>query len=114
MLGLASIINAAVEARRLQQPLPRCYVETFQDVFTAACAEGPARIPRALPLEPLTSREAAILLLLAQGLSNQPISERSQIALSTTKWHLKNVFAKLDVSTRTSALARAKELNLIG
>jgi LuxR family maltose regulon positive regulatory protein len=67
-----------------------------------------------LPLEPLTSREVAILLLLAQGLSNQEISERSQIALSTTKWHLKNVFAKLDVSTRTGALARAKELNLIG
>jgi LuxR family maltose regulon positive regulatory protein len=112
--GLASIINAAVEGRRLQQPLPQCYVEKFQDVFAVAYAEGPSRIPRVLPLEPLTSREAAILFLLAQGLSNQQISERSQIALSTTKWHLKNVFAKLDVSTRTSALARAKELNLIG
>jgi LuxR family maltose regulon positive regulatory protein len=112
--GLASIIIAAVAAQRLQQPLPPNYVEKFKEVFAAARAEAPPRIQHALPLEPLTSREVAILLLLAQGLSNQQISERSQIALSTTKWHLKNVFAKLDVKTRTSALARAKELNLIG
>jgi LuxR family maltose regulon positive regulatory protein len=111
---LAAIITAAADAHRLQQPLPSRYFEKFHDVFAAAQSDAGARPQRNLPLEPLTSREVAILLLLAQGLSNQEISERSQIALSTTKWHLKNVFAKLDVSTRTSALARAKELNLIG
>ena len=71
----------------------------------------PSKAP--LPLEPLTDREVDMLKLLAQGYSNSQISERSQIALSTAKWHLKNVFAKLDVSTRTSALARARELRLI-
>ncbi len=49
-----------------------------------------------------------MLRLLALGLSNHEISARSQIALSTAKWHLKNVFAKLDVSTRTGAIARAQ------
>lgn len=33
--------------------------------------------------------------------------------LSTAKWHLKNVFAKLDVSTRTGAIARARLMRLI-
>ncbi|MFL6714144.1 MAG: helix-turn-helix transcriptional regulator [Sulfurifustis sp.] len=51
--------------------------------------------------------------MLAQGLSNKEISRRSQVALSTAKWHLKNVFAKLDVTTRTGAIIRARELQLI-
>ncbi|MGH8174868.1 MAG: response regulator transcription factor [Steroidobacter sp.] len=67
----------------------------------------------ALPLEPLTDREIDMLKLLAQGLSNSQISKHSQIALSTAKQRLKNVFAKLDVSTRTGALARVRELRLI-
>jgi LuxR family maltose regulon positive regulatory protein len=50
-----------------------------------------------------------MLKLLAQGLSNQEISERSNVALSTTKWHLRNVFAKLDVTTRTAAIVKAQE-----
>ncbi len=54
-----------------------------------------------------------MLKLLAQGLSNSQISKHSQIALSTAKQRLKNVFAKLDVSTRTGALARVRELRLI-
>jgi LuxR family maltose regulon positive regulatory protein len=47
-----------------------------------------------------------MLRLLAPGLSNHEISARSQIALFTAKWHLKHVFPKLDVSTRTGAIAR--------
>jgi LuxR family maltose regulon positive regulatory protein len=54
-----------------------------------------------------------MLKLLARGLSNLQISRHSRIALSTAKWHLKNVFAKLDVSTRTGAIARARELQLL-
>ena len=42
-----------------------------------------------------------VLRLIAQGLSNQEISERSNVALSTTKWHLRNVFAKLGISSRS-------------
>ena len=64
-------------------------------------------------MEPLTDREIDILKLLACGLSNTQISERSRIALSTAKWHLKKVFAKLDVSTRTGAIAKARELRLV-
>ncbi|WP_306465565.1 response regulator transcription factor [Corallococcus exiguus] len=61
------------------------------------------------PLEPLTERELQMLKLLAQGLSNQEISERSNVALSTTKWHLRNVFSKLEVTTRTAAIVKARE-----
>lgn len=114
--GLIPIIATALRQRKLHHLLPSGYLAKFDSVLGARPAPDAAAGPRrraTLPLEPLTDREIDMLRLLAQGLSNQEISQRSQIALSTTKWHLKNVFAKLDVSTRTGALARARELQLI-
>ena len=109
--AMTQVIAAALEHRRLRCVLPTHYLRKFQNLL------GPARVttpPKpALPLEPLTEREIDMLRLLAQGLSNHEISERSQIALSTAKWHWKNVFAKLDVSTRTGAIARAREMQLL-
>lgn len=114
--GLTQLIRTAVEHRKLRQVLPNHYLQKFECVFAGRAPVIPAQgLSRkaAQPLEPLTDREIDILKLLAQGLSNSQISGQSQIALSTAKWHLKNVFAKLDVSTRTGALARARELRLI-
>ncbi len=111
---LIQVISAALTSGRLHSPLPTHYFCKFENVFSHA---GPVVAPSprkpALPLEPLTEREIDMLRLLALGLSNHEISARSQIALSTAKWHLKNVFAKLDVSTRTGAIARAREMRLI-
>jgi LuxR family maltose regulon positive regulatory protein len=116
--GVVSVLVAAVRQRRLRQPLPARYMRKFENLLGPGAGPGASPAPAAgaratLPLEPLTDREIDMLRLLARGLSNQEISAHSQIALSTAKWHLKNVFAKLDVSTRTGALARARELGLI-
>jgi len=112
--GLTQIIAAAVESRKLRHLLPSRYFCKFGDVFREhpAPATPPRRKPT-LPLEPLTDREIEILKLVARGLSNPEIGARSRIAVSTAKWHLKNVFAKLDVSTRTGAIARAREIQLL-
>ncbi len=111
---MIGVIGAALENRRLRCALPTHYFCKFQNVFGQphVVASSLSRKPT-LPMEPLTEREIDMLRLLAQGLSNHEISARSQIALSTAKWHLKNVFAKLDVSTRTGAIARAREMRLI-
>jgi LuxR family maltose regulon positive regulatory protein len=113
--GLTRLLKAAVESQKLRHPLPPHYLRKFENVFAGRSVQASAgsQYKGPLPLEPLTDREIDMLKLLAQGYSNSEISERSQIALSTAKWHLKNVFAKLDVSTRTSALARARELRLV-
>jgi LuxR family transcriptional regulator, maltose regulon positive regulatory protein len=117
--AMTQVIAAAVEGRKLRCALPAHYFCKFQNVFGQNVFGQPRLTPSAspckpaLPLEPLTEREIDMLKLLAQGFSNHEISERSQIALSTAKWHLKNVFAKLDVSTRTGAIARAREMRLI-
>jgi LuxR family maltose regulon positive regulatory protein len=61
----------------------------------------------------LSQRELEILKLIAQGLSNQEISERLYLALSTVKGHNRIIFDKLQVQRRTEAVARARELGLL-
>jgi len=63
--------------------------------------------------ESFSEREIEILHLLADGLSNREISSRLSISLDTVKWHNRHIFAKLDVSNRTQAANRAKELGLL-
>lgn len=61
----------------------------------------------------LSSRELAVLRLIAQGCSNQQISERLFISLHTVKTHARHINAKLAVERRTQAVARAKALGLL-
>ena len=51
----------------------------------------------------LTGREIEVLRLLAQGLSNAQIAERLVVSLFTVKAHLRSIFSKLDVRSRTAA-----------
>jgi len=55
----------------------------------------------------LTEREFEILLLIAQGKSNQEIADELFIALKTVKTHVSNILAKLDVTDRTQAVIYA-------
>lgn len=64
-------------------------------------------------VEPLKQREVEVLRHIAAGYSNEEIAREMIIAASTVKWHLKNIYQKLQVSRRTQALAKAKELNLL-
>jgi LuxR family maltose regulon positive regulatory protein len=60
-----------------------------------------------------TERELELLSLLASGLSNQEIADILSLSLATVKWHLYNLYAKLGVKNRASALARAHALRLL-
>jgi LuxR family maltose regulon positive regulatory protein len=63
---------------------------------------------------PLTPKEAQVLNLLDQGMSNKSIARVMEISDETVKWHLKNVFLKLSTGTRKHAVDRARLLGLIG
>jgi LuxR family transcriptional regulator, maltose regulon positive regulatory protein len=64
-------------------------------------------------IEPLSQRELQILGLIAQGLSNREIGERLFLALDTVKGYNRKIFDKLQVRSRTEAIARARELGLL-
>jgi LuxR family maltose regulon positive regulatory protein len=70
-------------------------------------------VPECPAAEQLSSRELAVLRLIAQGCSNQEISEQLFISLHTVKTHASHINSKLGVERRTQAVARAKELGLM-
>lgn len=63
--------------------------------------------------EELTKRELSLLQMLNEGKDNAQIAQHADIAVRTVKWHLRNLYAKLNVKNRTAALARAREVGLI-
>ena len=63
--------------------------------------------------EELTNREQEILLLIAQGMSNQEIADELFITLKTVKTHVSNILAKLEVEDRTQAAIYAFKHGLI-
>jgi ATP-dependent transcriptional regulator len=72
------------------------------------------------PLEPLadsyevlTQRELEVMKLLASGRTNHEIAQALVVSLATVKKHLSNLYAKLGVTNRTAAIARARSLNLV-
>jgi LuxR family maltose regulon positive regulatory protein len=81
--------------------------------------EGNKPLPQAktapLPALPerLTEHELKILRLISAGLSNQDIADALVIGVGTVKWHVHNILSKLDATSRTQAIARAKEAGLI-
>jgi LuxR family maltose regulon positive regulatory protein len=87
-------------------------------------AESPVTPPLRTPAVPaadvavtgglLTPKEARILTLLASGMANKEIARAMDIGEQTVKWHLKNVFFKLNAASRRHAVDRARVLGLLG
>lgn len=64
-------------------------------------------------VESLSEREHEVLRLIEAGFSNKKIVDKLFISMSTVKTHIRNIFSKLNVHSRTEAIVKAKEVNLI-
>ncbi|MBN1640907.1 MAG: response regulator transcription factor, partial [Anaerolineae bacterium] len=64
-------------------------------------------------IEELSERELEVLALIADGLTNREIAERLYIATGTVKTHTSSIYGKLDVHSRTQAVARAHALGIL-
>jgi DNA-binding NarL/FixJ family response regulator len=84
----------------------RTFLQTVEEARAAARAPG--------ELDALTDREREVLERLAQGLTNKEIAAELFITTNTVKRHLKAIFRKLEVHTRSAAAARAVEAGLQG
>jgi LuxR family maltose regulon positive regulatory protein len=107
-------------ARLLAAAAGRVRTPHYFDKLLAACEaeiqkrnDISSRLPSQPLIEPLSRREVEVLHLIAQGLSNQEISERLVLAVTTVKGHNRSIFEKLQVQRRTEAVARARELGLL-
>jgi LuxR family maltose regulon positive regulatory protein len=61
----------------------------------------------------LTEREIEILAEMAKGLTNKAIGEKLFISVATVKTHILNIYRKLEVSSRVTAVNKAKQMRLI-
>jgi LuxR family maltose regulon positive regulatory protein len=106
---------SAFRAKKGNHPL-RAYVEKLLAAFdappaTSTSAGNPQSVNQNL-VDPLTARELEVLRLIAEGLSNDAIAQKLFLSIGTVKVHLKHIYGKLDVNSRTQAVARLRELNL--
>jgi LuxR family maltose regulon positive regulatory protein len=95
----------------LRSALNRCEPSALRDALAASL--GPELQLDSGQSEALSARELAVLQLIAQGCSNQEISERLFISLHTVKTHARHINSKLGVERRTQAVARAKQLGVL-
>jgi LuxR family maltose regulon positive regulatory protein len=73
-------------------------------------------LPGSTPIDlsdALTKRELSILKRLESGLSNKEIAESIFVSEGTLKWHLHNVYSKLNVKNRSGAMTRARALGML-
>jgi LuxR family maltose regulon positive regulatory protein len=105
---------SSLQARQ-NNPSLAAYVEKLCAAFDPP--HPPATSPGNLPsvnqnlVEPLSGRELDVLRLIVDGLSNQAIAQKLFLSVGTVKVHIKHIYAKLDVNSRTQAVARVNELD---
>jgi LuxR family maltose regulon positive regulatory protein len=68
--------------------------------------------PGGSPVEPLSQRELEVLHLIALGKTNQQIAQQLIVAPGTVKAHTASIYRKLDVTNRTEAVARGRQLGM--
>ena len=90
----------------------QAYLVSLMDAFHRAFGESIEPRPGDLP-DPLTARELDIMRLICKGYSNPEIARELVITINTVKKHTSNIYSKLGVSSRTQAIARAQQLDLI-
>ncbi len=102
----APLLRLAIERKSHAE-----FAKRLLNVLDAAGVAKPMTVPETG--ETLTPREVEILRLIAAGARNQAIADKPVISERTVKVHVTNILAKLSVSSRTEAAARAREMHLL-
>ncbi|UJF17501.1 HTH-type transcriptional regulator MalT [Vibrio sp. SS-MA-C1-2] len=91
-----------------------CHIERsnsthFDEAFVEQLLSHP-NIPELIRVSPLTQREWQVLGLIYAGFTNDQISNELNVAITTIKTHIRNLYQKLSISNRKEAIMTAEEL----
>lgn len=113
---ISSAIRAGARGYLLKDTEREELLDTLRRVHAGETCIPPALVAKLAAVvssEALTSRELEVLVLLAGGQSNKEIAAGLRISETTVKSHLRSVFNKLNVLSRTEAIAVASRLGLV-
>jgi DNA-binding NarL/FixJ family response regulator len=119
--GVSACLTKQNEPAELRRAIAAALSKDLVFVPRRLLQETSARLEKAISLSAasdarrlgLTQREIEILVLAAESHSNRQIAEVMWIADQTVKFHLSNVFRKLNVRNRPEAIAKARMLGLL-
>jgi LuxR family maltose regulon positive regulatory protein len=112
---MAKLLSEVLEARQSgRQGSPSPSAHYLRKLLAALERDATGTAPPGAELpEPLSERELEVLILIAAGKSNRQIAKELFVTAGTIKAHIRNIYRKLEVHSRTQALARARELSLL-
>jgi LuxR family maltose regulon positive regulatory protein len=113
---MVALLSGMLQSRRGGRPDPPCRIPVcYPRKLLTALERDQARAASsaARTAGPLSERELEVLRLIASGKSNRRIAEDLFVSMGTVKTHVNNLYRKLDVGSRTQAVARARESGLL-
>jgi LuxR family maltose regulon positive regulatory protein len=109
---MAHLLYEAV-SRGIAPEYARRLLAAFPVTGPAQTDSSKTQAPESGLIEPLSERELEVLQLIAEGLTNPEIASRLFLSLHTIKVHTRNIYGKLNVHSRTQAIARSQEIGLL-
>jgi LuxR family maltose regulon positive regulatory protein len=112
---MGDLLSATLEARQSDRldAAGRISVSYLARLLAAVAQEATAPAADERLPEPLSERELEVLALIAAGNSNKEIARKLYVSTGTVKTHINRLYRKLGARSRTQAIARARELDLI-
>jgi len=120
-----NLVEEALKAGAIGYLLKNVSTDDLADAIRSAKRGSPTLSPEATqvlmnvsnransPQFELTAREKEVLKMMIEGLSNPEIAQRLIVSKSTIKFHVSSILSKLDVSSRTEAVATALQNKLV-
>ena len=112
---MGDLLSATLEARERGHldAAGRISVSYIARLLAAVAQEATAPAADERLPEPLSERELEVLALIAAGNSNREIAAKLFVSTGTVKTHINRLYRKLAARSRTQAVARAREMDLL-
>lgn len=113
MTGAAGLVEAMPGHQPAHAALRTYILDVVQAAAPAATTAGSAAGPAAPPVQELSPTELRVLRYLPTNLSRPEIADELSVSVNTVNTHVRNIYAKLQATDRSSAVQRARELRLL-